>query len=109
MMNIEDPGTDYENWYHHNDPENLPWCEWNTEMKSLLETTANAITINQINYAYFIAPGDVHTILMNNEVYTLTVNGVRFVDWLRNIVEGGPLFANVECTECQQPEFVSCP
>lgn len=109
MLNIENPGIDYENWYHHNDPENLPWCNWNDEMLSILDTTVTNMTTDPNNYAYFIAPGEVHTILMNNEVYTLTVNGVRFVDWLRSIVEEGATFANVKCTDCQQPENVNCP
>lgn len=106
MVNIENPGEDYENWYHKNDPENLPWCEWHDIMINILDDTISAL-VNS-NYAYYIAPGEVHTILMNNDVYTLTVNGVRFVDWLRSIVEGGNNFTNVECTDCQQPEFVSC-
>ncbi len=108
MLNIENPGTDYENWYHPNDPENLPWCDWHNEMLSILDTTVAKLTTDPNNYAYYIAPGEVHTILMNNEVYTLTVNDVRFVDWLRSIVEGGITFANVVCTDCQQPESVSC-
>ncbi|NMB65921.1 MAG: hypothetical protein GYA16_13735 [Spirochaetes bacterium] len=78
-------------------------------MLSILDTTVTNMTTDPNNYAYFIAPGEVHTILMNNEVYTLTVNGVRFVDWLRSIVEGGATFANVKCTDCQQPENVNCP
>lgn len=109
MVNIENPGTDYEYWYHQNDPQNLPWCDWHTTMRDITDTTNTLITTNPKNYAYYIAPGEVHTILMNNEVYTLTVEGVRFVDWLRSIIEGGATFANVECSDCQQPEFVSCP
>jgi len=108
MLNIENPGTDFENWYHPNDPENLPWCDWHNEMLSILDTTVANLTTDPNNYAYFISPGEVHTILMNNEEYTLTVNDVRFVDWLRSIVEGGATFTNVVCTDCQQPENVVC-
>lgn len=105
MVNIDNPGSDYTNWYN---PADSIWCYWHDEMLSILQTTDADITTVPKNYAYFIAPGEVHTILMNNEVYTLSVNGVRFVDWLRSIVEGDATFANVECTDCQQPENVVC-
>lgn len=105
MVNIVNPGLEYTNWYN---PDDSIWCEWHTTMIDTLETTITDITNDPKNYAYFIAPGEVHTILMNNEVYTLSVDGVRFVDWLRSIVEGGDTFANVVCTECQQPANVSC-
>jgi hypothetical protein len=105
MLNIENPGTDYENWYN---PLESVWCNWHDEMLSILDMTVAKLTTDPNNYAYFIAPGEVHTILMNNEVYTLTVNDVRFVDWLRSIVEGGVTFANVVCSDCQQPENIVC-
>lgn len=100
MVNIDNTEV---NW---NNPANTIWCFWHDEMMSILVNTNSAIITD--NYAYYIAPWEVHTILMNNEVYTLIVEGVWFVDWLRSIVEGGDTFANVVCTECQQPENVSC-
>ncbi|MCX8122802.1 MAG: pectinacetylesterase family protein [Spirochaetes bacterium] len=105
MLNIENPGDDYKNWYN---PVDSVWCQWHTNMLDILETTYSNITHNPKNYSYYIAPGDVHTILMTNEVYTLTVNGVRFVDWLGSIVEGGDTFVTIECSDCQQPGSISC-
>lgn len=105
MVNIENPGANYTNWYN---PLSNIWCEWHATMLDTLETTISDITNDPKNYAYYIAPGEVHTILMNNEVYTLSVNGVRFVDWLRSIIEGDDIFANVECSDCQQPANVNC-
>ena len=47
----------------------------------------------------YIAPGDDHTILMSDRLYTETVAGVAFVDWLSDLVEGVPV-GDVICTEC---------
>lgn len=48
----------------------------------------------------YVAPGDDHTILMSDRLYTETVEGVAFVDWLTDLVEGTPV-DDVICTDCQ--------
>ncbi|MDB4908371.1 MAG: hypothetical protein JWO05_3155 [Gemmatimonadetes bacterium] len=40
------------------------------------------------SFRAYTAPGRVHTILRSNAVYTTTVDGVAFVDWLSALVEG---------------------
>lgn len=49
----------------------------------------------------YVAPGSMHTVLGRPEVYTWTVNGVSFVDWLTQVVDGQQP-ADVHCTVCAQ-------
>ena len=48
----------------------------------------------------YVAPGDDHTILMSDRLYTETVEGVAFIDWLTDLVTGDPV-GDVICTDCQ--------
>jgi hypothetical protein len=49
--------------------------------------------IHHTNHAFrsYTAPGAVHTVLRSNAVYTTTVDGVSFRDWLAGLVEGRPV------------------
>ena len=49
--------------------------------------------------ASYVAPGDDHTILLSNRLYSETVDGVAFVDWLTALVEGRPV-DDVICSDC---------
>ncbi len=49
--------------------------------------------------ASWISPGDAHTILMDDRLYTEEVDGSSFIDWLTDLVEGRPV-DDVFCTEC---------
>lgn len=48
----------------------------------------------------YVAPGSEHTILGSEEFYTLEVEGVRFLDWLTELVEGDRP-ADVHCVDCR--------
>ena len=48
----------------------------------------------------YVAPGDDHTILMSDRLYTETVEGVAFIDWLSDLVAGEPV-TDVVCTDCE--------
>lgn len=52
-----------------------------------------------VDLQVYVAPGTSHTILGRPEVYTETVEGVVFVDWLTEFVNGGAP-GDVHCTEC---------
>ncbi len=49
--------------------------------------------------ASWISPGDEHTILMDDRLYTEAVGDAVFIDWLTDLVEGRPV-DDVVCTEC---------
>jgi hypothetical protein len=53
-----------------------------------------------VNLDVYVAPGDQHTILLRPDVYELEVEGVRFLDWLTELVDGGTP-GDVHCTECE--------
>lgn len=52
--------------------------------------------------ASYIPPGTVHTILGDNLLYTLEVDGVPFIDWLTDYVAGDEV-DDVVCTDCGNP------
>ena len=51
----------------------------------------------------YVAPGELHTILGRPDVYDLEVEGVAFIDWLTDFVDGGAP-GDVHCTECNDPD-----
>jgi hypothetical protein len=48
----------------------------------------------------YIAPGDDHTALTEDELYTETVNGEKLVDWVRKLAAGKPVH-DVHCKDCR--------
>jgi hypothetical protein len=48
----------------------------------------------------YTAPGSNHTVINNEEFYTMTVNGVKLVDWVEALISGEPL-DDVHCDECR--------
>jgi len=47
----------------------------------------------------WVGPGDAHTILGRNEMYSEELNRVRFIEWLRAFLDGTPLADNY-CIDC---------
>jgi hypothetical protein len=77
-----------------------PSCEWNDEMRALVQDSAARAPEN---YRYYIGVGSRHTMWGNDKVYTDTTGGVpTIVDWLSAMLEGTPDWTNVECTDCGQ-------
>ena len=52
--------------------------------------------------ASYIAPGTDHTILGDDALYDLEVEGTSFLDWLTGFVDGETL-DDVVCTDCENP------
>jgi hypothetical protein len=50
--------------------------------------------------ARYLAPGSDHTILGSDAFYTLEVEGVPFVEWAGELVDGGRP-ADVRCGDCR--------
>ncbi len=60
-------------------------AEWSQRM----QVSVRQIKTQAPNFFSYTAPGSRHGILTFPEFYTETVGGVRFVDWLRQLVRGG--------------------
>ena len=67
---------------------------------------ANLAEISQAvpDFRYFIAGGDMHTILLRPEMYTYKADTVRFLDWLRSLANGETV-ANARCANCSVAEL----
>jgi Pectinacetylesterase len=50
--------------------------------------------------ATYVAPGTEHTIMGDDVVYEMEVEGVRLIDWITELVNGG-VPADVHCVDCQ--------
>ena len=74
------------------------------EFSRLLQASWAEIEQRAPNFASFLAPGDQHGILSDDNFYTVRSNGVALVDWLRSMVEKTS-FESVACqgAECEEP------
>lgn len=70
-------------------------AEWAARM---LESIA-AIEAEVPEFHAYIAPGTRHCTIPDDALYTTTAGGVRFVDWLEDLVTGRPL-RSVRCEGC---------
>ena len=84
------------------------WCDWHTQMLDFVHYTAALAP----NYRYYIAAGDIHTILMSPDFYTENSTGIPFLSWVQAMVsnpfgtEGPTLqgrWMNLECKDCEDP------
>jgi hypothetical protein len=64
-----------------------------------IDATAAQIEAAGVPIATYMAPGTNHTIIGGDEFYTMEVNGVRLVDWLAELINGG-VPADVRCEVC---------
>jgi len=49
------------------------------------------------NFRYYVAPGPIHCIHPYDITYTREVNGVAYMDWVRDVIGSGPLPNDVMC------------
>lgn len=76
----------------------MPSCEWNEEMRALVQESA---ALAPDNYRYYIGTGSRHTMWNHNKVYTDTTGGVpTIVSWVSAMLAGSPDWVNVECEDC---------
>ncbi len=68
---------------------------WSERMLASIEDTHAQAP----NFRSFIAPGEMHCILPYDELYTVTSDGVRLVDWIQGLVDQEPV-EDVTCEEC---------
>ena len=70
------------------------------DLMSAIDGNEAAIEAAGVELDSYISPGNDHTVLSKDEVYTEEVDGVRFIDWLTALVDGRPI-DDVHCTECE--------
>ena len=69
------------------------------ELVTLIDQSEADIEAAGVPLATYVAPGDDHTIIGQDEFYELEVEGVRLVDWFAALV-AGDVPPDVHCTEC---------
>lgn len=70
------------------------------ELVTLIDQIEAGIEVDGPAVASYVAPGTAHTILGQEALYTLEVEGVRFVDWLTELLTTGAP-ADVHCLDCR--------
>jgi len=70
------------------------------DLLELIEKIDAGIAADGASVTRYLAPGSDHTILGSDAFYTLEVQGVPFVGWVGELVEGGRP-ADVRCSDCR--------
>ncbi|MCY3927765.1 MAG: pectin acetylesterase-family hydrolase [Acidobacteria bacterium] len=63
------------------------------------EADIDAALEGQDNYRSYVAPGELHTIMLNPAFYTYETDGVRVRDWVASLAAGEPV-DDVHCGDC---------
>jgi len=69
------------------------------ERLARLDQNERDIEAAGVDLRTFVAPGDAHTILPNNGLYDLEVEGVRLIDWITAYVNGDDV-PDIHCRDC---------
>jgi ABC-type proline/glycine betaine transport system permease subunit len=70
------------------------------ELVALIDENEAVIEAEGVEVASYVAPGSDHTILGRDTFYELEVEGVRFVDWVADLVRGETP-PDVHCRDCR--------
>ena len=83
-----------------------PVSDWNQQMLSALAADSADLK----NFRYYLAPGQYHTLLRDQNYYDEATNGVPFAGWLGNMLKNqggtngkGGGWLNVACPDCLAP------
>ncbi len=71
-------------------------------LPAVLDQNEQLVESHGVDLSVYIAPGVEHTILPRPEMYTLSVEGTPFLDWLTTLVDGG-VPGDVRCVDCGDP------
>jgi Pectinacetylesterase len=66
----------------------------------LIDANETQIERAGVNLLSYTAPGSEHTVLSDEPFYTEQVNGRRFLDWVRRLIERRPV-DDVHCRRCE--------
>ena len=70
------------------------------DLVSFIDQTETDIEAAGVPVASYVAPGEAHTIILQDEFYEMEVEGVRLVDFVTALVNG-EVPADVRCTVCR--------
>jgi Pectinacetylesterase len=73
-----------------------------TNLVQLIDQNEQEIEAAGVDLASYVAPGSSHTVIGKADFYTETVNGVPFLQWVTDLVNGTPV-TDVHCVQCQGP------
>ncbi len=73
--------------------------EWSEKMYASIAD----IEENTENFVSYTAPGEVHCIIWDNDIYNVISNNVKLIDWMNDMVDGEAM-QSIACVDCQQPE-----
>src|SRR5699024_7929451 len=68
----------------------------------IIRSNEEGIEAEGVDVSSYLAPGTVHTILGDDAMYSLTVEGESFLDWLTAFVDGDEV-GDVTCVDCEPP------
>ncbi|MDE0066763.1 MAG: pectin acetylesterase-family hydrolase [Acidimicrobiaceae bacterium] len=71
-----------------------------SNMDQLIRSNEARIEEAGVTVSSYLAPGEGHTILGSDTMYTLAVEGVVFVDWLTEYLAADEPIADVSCLDC---------
>ncbi len=71
------------------------------QIPGLIDATELQIETSGTPLAAYVAPGNSHTIISNDDVYDLEVEGVRLIDWITALVDGD-VPPDVHCVDCER-------
>ena len=71
-----------------------------SNMDQLIRSNEARIEAAGVTVSSYLAPGRAHTILGRDEMYSLEVQGVVFVDWLTEFLAAPDQTADVACVDC---------
>jgi hypothetical protein len=69
------------------------------DLLSRIDANQTQIEDAGVNVLSYVAPGDDHTVLGDQQFYTEEVNGQSLVDWVTTLIEGEAV-DDVHCDEC---------
>ena len=73
-----------------------------SDLATSIDANESAIEGAGVVQHSYTAPGDDHGVVGDDAFYTLEVNGVALVDWVRALIAGEPP-DDVHCDECEAP------
>lgn len=76
------------------------------DLLPLIDQNMADIAAEVDNFASFTHGGELHTILPREAFYTYAVDGVRIVDWVRQLAQGEAV-PTLHCTDCDLPEQIA--
>lgn len=82
--------------------------ETDRPLQQLIEANYADIRAQDPDFRTFTAGGHVHTVLTRPDFYAYRVGGVRFRDWLDDLVAGRPV-DDLTCTACDRVETAAGP